>query len=1090
MNTMDQYSTAIDNWKDTLRTTDYHLQASTDPAYGTTLVDQHFSVGTSEYTHTFDSDYQTLYWRVRATGPYGANGGEGQGSTFHIDLGAPTSAVTGLPAVTTDTAFPVSWSGSDTRSGLRWFDVQYKDGERGEWVTWMSETTLSNALFRGDPGHSYYFRCRAMDQVGNWEDYPSGNGDTHTLVDPTAAPPTAWWNNAYNYKRNLVILNSDSYGVGAHYPVRLHFDSMTTPTAEEIYDASQTTVKGNDVRIVYQDQAELSRLVQEFSPTRIDIWFPLQAGLGGGQSDSANYQIYYGNSSAGTPPTDINEIFQPTLDEHTVALWHFQEGSGSTVLDTSGHGHNGSFSSANWTTDGRFGYAGVFNGTSSEVNFGNHTDFDLSAMTLEAWIYLTEPIGNYPHLFNKETYWLRITGGRQPHFKVFGCEAIGTCPSLDVNKWYHVAATYNGSNVCRLYVNGQMCNEKIESHAPYHTSAPFKIGWATNWPDAGHFPGRIHHARVSDIARDGFPDTRLETDPDVQAGALILPPGTGSPDLVLEDLSAYPADSALGGGWIIQAVVRNEGDAPTANGFYTDLYADHQPTGPGDLTGSVRFWIANSIDAGSTVTLTTLLNDAASSGEIFAEPLSPLEETSATLYSQADSEGVVTEGDDADNISSGVDVCIAAADPYEGDDEPAEAQPIELDEIQRHNFDGMGDQDWIEFTAQSGVTYTIRTSNLGPASDTYSYLYDSDGSTLLAANDDYGGSLASQIEWIAPASGNYYLLVKHWNPNVGGCGTTYDVSVRLAGTHLVYLPLVVRDYRPGPNRLLYVTNRSSNEVSVLNTSNNAVVATVPIGSWPQGIAIKQDGSKAYTADTVSDQVSVLDLTNNSVLTTIPASDDPVIPAISSDGSRVYVASHASNSVAVIDTSTDSVLTTIQDVQWWPWGIAASPDGAHVAVTLYGSGSVSVIDTATSSEIAEVPVGSNPQGIIYHPDGSRIYVANLGSDTVSVIDTGMYSVIQTIPVGDGPVQLSFNTSASRLYVANNSSESVSEIDVATGGVLRTFDVGAGPIDVEVIQPYLYVTNHDDDTVSVVDLESGQVTATVGGFHGPHSLAAAP
>ena len=67
----------------------------------------------------------------------------------------PTSAVSPLPPVTTDTAFSVNWSGSDERSGLRWYDVQFRDGERGEWVTWMAQTAATGALFRGEAGHTY-----------------------------------------------------------------------------------------------------------------------------------------------------------------------------------------------------------------------------------------------------------------------------------------------------------------------------------------------------------------------------------------------------------------------------------------------------------------------------------------------------------------------------------------------------------------------------------------------------------------------------------------------------------------------------------------------------------------------------------------------------------------------------------------------------------------------------------------------------------------------------------------------------------------------------------------------------------------------
>jgi hypothetical protein len=73
------------------------------------------------------------------------------------------------------------------------------------------------------------------------------------------------------------------------------------------------------------------------------------------------------------------------------------------------------------------------------------------------------------------------------------------------------------------------------------------------------------------------------------------------------------------------------------------------------------------------------------------------------------------------------------------------------------------------------MSYIFQTSDLDLAADTYLYLHDTDG-VLLASNDDYGDSLASRIEWTAPITGTYYLVVEHWNPNIGGCGTNYQLS--------------------------------------------------------------------------------------------------------------------------------------------------------------------------------------------------------------------------------------------------------------------------------------------------------------------------
>jgi hypothetical protein len=88
------------------------------------------------------------------------------------------------------------------------------------------------------------------------------------------------------------------------------------------------------------------------------------------------------------------------------------------------------------------------------------------------------------------------------------------------------------------------------------------------------------------------------------------------------------------------------------------------------------------------------------------------------------------------------------------------------------------------------VTYTIKTFDLDMAADTYLYLYSADGSTLLASNDDYDGSLASYLEWTAPVKGTYYAMVRDWNPNVSGCGTGYSLSV--VYINHVYLPVVRR----------------------------------------------------------------------------------------------------------------------------------------------------------------------------------------------------------------------------------------------------------------------------------------------------------
>ena len=108
------------------------------------------------------------------------------------------------------------------------------------------------------------------------------------------------------------------------------------------------------------------------------------------------------------------------------------------------------------------------------------------------------------------------------------------------------------------------------------------------------------------------------------------------------------------------ANVKNRGAVSTRNGFFTDLYIDHLPTGTGDYSGSVRFWVNNAIEPGATANLTTRLTDLPSAAVNFAQADAPILEKRSTLYAQVDSGGFVPEPDEANNVyAAGRQVRIA-----------------------------------------------------------------------------------------------------------------------------------------------------------------------------------------------------------------------------------------------------------------------------------------------------------------------------------------------------------------------------------------------------------------------------------------------
>ncbi|MEW5760193.1 MAG: Ig-like domain-containing protein, partial [Candidatus Thermoplasmatota archaeon] len=82
-------------------------------------------------------------------------------------------------------SFMVSWYGFDITSGIRWYDVQYKEND-GNWSDWLKNTELTSAFFTGKENHTYYFRVRAVDKAGNMENY--GEAEAFTTVRSEEVP--------------------------------------------------------------------------------------------------------------------------------------------------------------------------------------------------------------------------------------------------------------------------------------------------------------------------------------------------------------------------------------------------------------------------------------------------------------------------------------------------------------------------------------------------------------------------------------------------------------------------------------------------------------------------------------------------------------------------------------------------------------------------------------------------------------------------------------------------------------------------------------------------------------------------------------
>lgn len=112
-----------------------------------------------------------------------------------LDQGAPTSSVA-LAAQTASSAevtpggvvpVAVQFMSDDDLSGIKGVDVQVQTAPRGLpglWQDWLVQTTATEAVYYAQADGIVSFRSRALDNAGNWEQYPAVGDATVTVGDP------------------------------------------------------------------------------------------------------------------------------------------------------------------------------------------------------------------------------------------------------------------------------------------------------------------------------------------------------------------------------------------------------------------------------------------------------------------------------------------------------------------------------------------------------------------------------------------------------------------------------------------------------------------------------------------------------------------------------------------------------------------------------------------------------------------------------------------------------------------------------------------------------------------------------------------
>lgn len=326
-------------------------------------------------------------------------------------------------------------------------------------------------------------------------------------------------------------------------------------------------------------------------------------------------------------------------------------------------------------------------------------------------------------------------------------------------------------------------------------------------------------------------------------------------------------------------------------------------------------------------------------------------------------------------------------------------------------------------------------------------------------------------------TGNTFTWVNN-TPSIGlpasGTGNIASFTAVNSGANPVTATITVT---PQPGNHVYVANYSSNTVSVVNTANNAVLATINVGTNPWGVSVSADGSKVFVSNQGSNNVSVISTATNTVVATIPVGVSPEGIVATPDGSKVYVTSLIGNSVSVIDVASNSVIAAIP-VGSNPIGIAVSPDGSKVFVANNVDYNVTVISTATNTATGLISISDRPFMVLVSTDGSRLYIA-CTDGILQVASTASNMALQNVAVGAGLTGMAVSPDGARLYIADPNNTAVDVLSTSNYNTINTITAPYTPSGLSMSPDggTLYVTQFSSNNVSEISTSTGTITATV-------------
>src|SRR4029077_20605057 len=261
------------------------------------------------------------------------------------------------------------------------------------------------------------------------------------------------------------------------------------------------------------------------------------------------------------------------------------------------------------------------------------------------------------------------------------------------------------------------------------------------------------------------------------------------------------------------------------------------------------------------------------------------------------------------------------------------------------------------------------------------------------------------------------------------------------------------------NYFVFVSNERSGDVSVIDGTTDAVVATFKVGKRPRGIHAAPEGQRIFVtltgsprmapgvdenrapADKSADGLGVIDPVAGKLVDRWHVGSDPEQFAISKDGKFAFIANEDDASASIVDLASGQPRGKIK-VSEEPEGVGVNPANGEVYVTCEEKGEVFAIDPGQQRVIATIETGGRPRSVAFSGDGSRADVAWENGDYVAVVDAREHKLLAKIqlPTGSLPMGSAVSPDGKELYVSTGRGNAIAIIDTEKNELATTVPVG--------------------------------------------------